>query len=182
MSAVLNSSIKGDLTYENCMVPTDASVLEEVSKYYGTVLKKTEDLKTNACCTGESVPPRMRKLLSNIHDEVMMKYYGCGLIVPESLQGASIVDLGCGAGRDVYTLAQLVGPTGSVTGVDMTDEQLEVARRTLPWHMEKFGFSKPNVQFLKSEIENLSAIPDASVDVVVSNCVVNLSRDKRSLL
>jgi 2-polyprenyl-3-methyl-5-hydroxy-6-metoxy-1,4-benzoquinol methylase len=171
-----------DLTFENCLEPLGASILEEVSKYYGTVLQKSDDLKTSACCISDGVPTRVKKLLCNIHDEVMMKYYGCGLIVPESLQGASIVDLGCGAGRDVYTLAQLVGPTGSVTGVDMTDEQLEVARRTLPWHMEKFGYSKPNVQFLKSEVENLSAIPDASVDVVVSNCVVNLSPDKRSIL
>jgi SAM-dependent methyltransferase len=171
-----------DATYENSVAPLGLSVREEVSSYYGKTLQTSEDLSTNACCTGEQIPDHVKKLLSNIHDEVLMKYYGCGLVIPEQLDGVSIVDLGCGAGRDVYTLSQLVGPNGKVTGVDMTDAQLEVAQRTLPWHMEKFGFSKPNVEFIKSEIEHLDAIPDNSVDIIVSNCVVNLSTNKRSLM
>jgi SAM-dependent methyltransferase len=178
----LQMSSKPNLTYEACVGPIEHSVTEDVSKYYGETLKSSDDLKTNACCTGETVPPRIRKLLSNIHDEVMMKYYGCGLVIPEDLRGKTIVDLGCGAGRDVYTLAQLVGQTGKVIGVDMTEAQLEVARRTTSWHMEKFGFSTPNVEFIQTEIEHLEAIADNSVDIIVSNCVVNLSNNKKAVL
>jgi SAM-dependent methyltransferase len=87
-----------------------------------------------------------------------------------------VLDLGCGSGRDCYLLSRLVGPGGRVIGVDMTEQQLAVARRHLDYHAEKFGYA--NVEFRHGYIEDLTGIADASVDLVVSNCVLNLSPDK----
>ena len=157
---------------------------QAVKDYYGKTLQSTADLKTAACCTSEAIPAFLKPLLANIHDEVMSKYYGCGLIAPLALEGARILDLGCGSGRDVYALAQMAGPEGEVVGVDMTPAQLEVARRHEDWHREKFGFKTSNVRFLDGYIEKLDALDlePASFDVIVSNCVVNLSTDKRAVL
>ena len=151
-----------------------------VQEYYGEVLKQSADLKTNACCATGAPPRWLRAPLANIHEEVANRFYGCGFPIPEGIEGSTLVDLGCGTGRDVYLLSQLVGQTGFVHGVDMTDKQLEVANQTLGWHMDRFGFKEPNVAFHKAFIEDLSELPikDGSVDVVVSNCVVNLSPRK----
>ncbi|MBL8510042.1 MAG: methyltransferase domain-containing protein, partial [Betaproteobacteria bacterium] len=111
-----------------------------VKDYYGKQLQSSDDLKTSACCDISQVPDWLKPLLSNIHEEVLSRYYGCGLVCPPLLQGARVLDLGCGSGRDVYALAQLVGPEGSVVGVDMTEEQLAVARRHQAYHREKFGY------------------------------------------
>jgi arsenite methyltransferase len=83
-----------------------------------------------------------------------------------------------------HTASKLVGPTGQVIGVDMTDEQLAVARAHVDWHTERYGYKAPNVRFVKGVIEDLSTvgIADASVDVVVSNCVLNLSPSKPRVL
>ena len=102
---------------------------EQVQKYYGETLSHSDDLKTNACCTDESMPDHMKTILANIHDEVMAKYYGCGMVSPQLLKGMKILDLGSGSGKDCYALAQLVGEEGEVVGVDMTDEQLAVANK-----------------------------------------------------
>jgi len=110
--------------------------LKETQEYYGKILQKSDDLKTNACCTEGMPPEHIAAALSNIHLEVIEKYYGCGIVMPDVLEGQTVVDLGCGAGRDVYTIAQLVGSTGKVIGVDMTPEQLEVARRHEDYHKE----------------------------------------------
>ena len=118
-----------------------------VKEYYGKTLQSSEDLKTTACCDIGAVPEWLKPLLANIHPEVLSRYYGCGLIAPALLEGCRILDLGCGSGRDVYALAQLVGPTGEVVGLDMTDEQLDVARRHQGWHAEKFGYN--NVRFVQ---------------------------------
>ena len=84
-------------------------------------------------------PPKWLHLpLSNIHCEILDKFYGCGYPFPTALEGCTVLDLGCGAGRDVYVLSQLVGEHGHVHGVDMTPEQLDVANKWLGWHMEKF--------------------------------------------
>lgn len=158
---------------------------EEVKEYYGKVLKKTDDLKTNACCTDDSaMSESVKKALSLVHDEVMSKYYGCGLVAPEKLEGTRILDLGCGAGRDVYVLSALTGEDGWVVGVDMTEEQLEVAERHKEYHARQFGYAKPNVEFRQGYIEDLKAvgIQDESQDIIVSNCVLNLSPDKLSVL
>ena len=155
-----------------------------VKDYYGNVLSGSDDLQTNACCTDDNLSNSLKAILSNIHDEVLTRYYGCGLVTPELLEGCHVLDLGCGAGRDCYAIAQMVGESGSVTGVDMTDEQLAVANSHIEYHREKFGYAKPNTKFLKGYIEKLNEldIADNSVDLVVSNCVINLSPDKHAVL
>ncbi|MEQ8194952.1 MAG: methyltransferase domain-containing protein [Rhodospirillales bacterium] len=157
--------------------------IEIVKEYYGKVLQSSSDLKTQACCTPGDVPEHVRSLLANVHHDVSARYYGCGLVVPELLKGRRVLDLGCGSGRDVYALAQLVGTNGEVIGLDMTPEQLNVARSHIEWHMNRFGYGSPNVQFLEGIIEKLHALPieAGSVDVIVSNCVINLSTDKRAV-
>lgn len=157
---------------------------ELVKDYYGRQLQTSKDLQTSACCDFASIPAWMRDLLGKIHPEVTERYYGCGLVCPPLLNGSRVLDLGCGSGRDVYALAQLVGEQGSVLGVDMTEEQLDVAMRHQEYHREQFGHAKSNVEFRLGYIENLSDLnlADASFDVVVSNCVVNLSPDKDAVL
>ena len=159
-------------------------VIKDVQDYYGRTLKTSADLKTEACCTPDAMPGYVKRLLSNIHDEVLAKYYGCGLVAPTVLEGRRILDLGSGSGRDVYALAQLVGPKGEVVGVDMTDEQLAVANAHVAWHRQKFGFKKSNVRFLHGYIEKLTdlELKPGSFDVIISNCVINLSSDKPSVL
>jgi arsenite methyltransferase len=158
--------------------------LDIVKDYYGKTLKSSEDLKTSACCDAGSMPAHLLPLLANVHDEVSAKYYGCGLVAPTALEGRRVLDLGSGSGRDAYVLAQLAGPKGEIVGVDMTDEQLAVANAHVDWHMSRFGHSKPNVRFLKGYIEQLDqlGLEPASFDVVVSNCVINLSVDKLAVL
>jgi arsenite methyltransferase len=157
---------------------------EIVQDYYGKILRSSDDLKTKACCTPDNMPDYVKTLLKNVHDEVLSKYYGCGLVVPELLSGLSVLDLGCGSGRDVFALAQLVGPDGEVVGVDMTPQQLETARSHVSWHMDRFGYSRTNVRFLRGFIEKLGALglKNQTFDVVISNCVVNLSIDKLAVL
>ncbi len=153
---------------------------ELVKDYYGRRLSSSGDLKTSACCDPSSVPTWLRPLLSRVHTEVTSRYYGCGLVCPPLLEGRRVLDLGSGSGRDAYVLSQLVGERGEVVGVDMTDEQLEVARRHQAYHRETFGYARENVRFLHGYIEQLGDLDlePGSFDVVVSNCVVNLSPDK----
>jgi len=157
-------------------------MLESVQNYYGKVLQNSSDLKTSACCDVSNMPEWLKPLLAKLHPEVTERYYGCGLVAPALLEGAKVLDLGSGSGRDCYLLAQLVGSQGRVVGVDMTVEQLAVANAHLQYHAEQFGFA--NVEFRQGYIENLDALglADASFDVIVSNCVINLSPDKDSVL
>ena len=154
-----------------------------VRAYYGETLKSSADLQTNACCTPAEVPGHLKPILGKIHPEVAARYYGCGLLAPEGLTGRRILDLGCGAGRDVYALAALAGPDGAVTGGDMTPEQLAGARAHRASHAEAFGHDYPTTTFLEGDIEALGTLPfaPASFDVVVSNCVINLATDKRAV-
>ncbi|MDP3033299.1 MAG: methyltransferase domain-containing protein [Rhodocyclaceae bacterium] len=153
-----------------------------VQDYYGRQLQHTGDLKTTACCDIDQVPDWLKPLLARIHPEVLSRYYGCGLVCPPLLAGCRVLDLGSGSGRDVYALAQLVGADGEVVGVDMTAEQLEVANRHIDFHAEAFGYRK--VRFLQGYIERLDELDLApgSFDVIVSNCVINLSPDKDAVL
>jgi SAM-dependent methyltransferase len=157
-------------------------VYDVVKDYYGRQLQGTADLKTSACCDASAMPQWLKPLLSRIHPEVLGRYYGCGLVCPPLLEGCRVLDLGCGAGRDVYALAQMVGPNGSVVGVDMTPEQLAVAEAHRAHHTDVFGFD--NVRFLHGYIERLDdlALEAGGFDVIVSNCVVNLSPDKDAVL
>ena len=153
-----------------------------VQDYYGRQLQQTADLMTSACCDIGQIPEWLKPLLARIHPEVLSRYYGCGLVCPPLLEGCRVLDLGCGSGRDVYALAQLVGPTGRVVGVDMTGEQLAVAEKYRALHTDTFGFD--NVSFLRGYIESLDELDlePGSFDVIVSNCVVNLSPDKDAVL
>lgn len=153
-----------------------------VKDYYGRQLQHSGDLKTSACCDISQAPAWLRPLLASIHPEVLARYYGCGLVCPPLLAGCRILDLGCGSGRDAYALAQLVGPTGEVVGVDMTDEQLAVAEKHRSFHSDAFGYG--NVRFLQGYIERLDELDlePGNFDVIVSNCVVNLSPDKDAVL
>lgn len=159
-------------------------VTKETQHYYGDVLKKSSDLKTNACCTLESIPNHVKDKLKNIHENVLSTYYGCGLVMPDCLENMNVLDLGCGSGRDVYLLSQFVGCNGAkVIGVDMTDQQLEIANKHIDYHMSKFGFSKTNVEFKKANIEDLSQSGiTTNMDIVVSNCVLNLCQNKEKVL
>ena len=153
-----------------------------VQEYYGQTLKSSQDLKTDACCDVSAIPNWLKPLLANIHDEVLTRYYGCGLVCPALLEGCRILDLGSGSGRDVYALAQLVGSSGEIVGVDMTEEQLAIAEQYRPYHAERFGFD--NVRFVKGYLEKLDELDLApnSFDVIVSNCVINLCTDKDAVL
>jgi arsenite methyltransferase len=156
----------------------------EVQRYYGETLESTDDLKTTACCTAAAPPKYLVSALGEVHDEVQQRYYGCGLVVPEGLEGLTVLDLGCGAGRDAYVLSRLVGPTGRIVGVDMTPAQLEVAERHRDWHAAAFGHPQSNVEFIEGNIERLeeTALADQSFDLIVSNCVINLAVDKEAVL
>lgn len=168
----------------NSSSPTKEQIQQDVQTYYGSTLESSDDLKTSACCSPEDMSDDLKRMLANLHDDVLARYYGCGLIAPLSLKGARVLDLGCGAGRDVYVLSQMVGEEGAVVGVDMTEEQLAAARKHQDWHREKFGYKKSNITFLKGDIEALDQLDlePASFDVVVSNCVVNLASDKLAVL
>jgi arsenite methyltransferase len=155
------------------------STKEQVKDYY-TKLESNKDLQTNACCTTDSIPDYQKEILKNIEPEVLDRFYGCGTPIPEELDGRTILDLGSGTGRDAYLLSKLVGENGSVIGIDMTDEQLAVAKKYQESQAKRFGFSKSNTTFTKGYIEDLEAagVKSNSIDLVVSNCVINLSPDK----
>jgi len=152
-------------------------------EYYGQQLQSTADLKTTACCTTESVPKYVRDVLSEVHDEVLMKYYGCGTAFPPDLHNLRVLDLGCGTGRDSYVMSKLVGPDGFVYGLDLTPEQIEVAQRHQEHMAGVFGYEKSNVTFVQDVIENMDQhFEKNSLDMVTSNCVINLIADKEPVL
>lgn len=156
---------------------------DDVKEYYGKVLQNSNDLKTSACCTTESLPHYQKEVLKLIEDEILTRFYGCGSPIPLALEGKTILDLGCGTGRDSFLAAKLAGPDGYVIGIDMTEEQLEVAKRCTGKQMSVFGFDESNVSFRTGYIEDLATagVEDNSVDVVISNCVINLSPDKHQV-
>ena len=130
-------------------------------------------------------PPKyIMEALNMVADEVQAKYYGCGLTIPSQVEGLRILDLGSGSGRDCYIASKLADPNGYVVGVDMTDNQLAVANKYIDEQTERFGYSKPNVEFIKGNIERLDELnlEPASFDVIISNCVINLATDKQKVL
>lgn len=158
--------------------PASAALREQVRDYYGSTLKGSSDLKTSACCCDAEARPReVRETLPLIADEIRERFYGCGSPLPPVLEGMTVLDLGCGTGQDSYVAARLVGAAGRVIGVDMTPEQLEIAQRYEDEQAQRFGYAEPNTRFIKGYIEDLEAlgIADASIDIVISNCVINLS-------
>ena len=120
--------------------------------YYGNTLKGTKDLKTNCCKCSEKPPKCVRDAISLIHEEIVSHYYGCGLVIPDELEGLTCLDLGCGTGHDVYILSKLVGEKGKVFGVDMTKQQLDIAEKYKDYQAKAFGYSKSNVEFINGYI------------------------------
>lgn len=157
--------------------------IDIVKEYYGKVLQSSNDLKTSACCSTESLSKVVRSTLSEIHPEVLARFYGCGSPIPPAVQGLTVLDLGCGTGRDAFVLSKLVGAEGKVIGVDMTAEQIAIGNRYQAYHCETFGYSKSNVEFRHGYIEDLESldIASGSIDLVVSNCVINLSPQKKKV-
>ena len=166
---------------DNCC--GEQSVIEIVKEYYGKTLQSNEDLQSGACCALDKLPVEIRNVLPLIADEILTKFYGCGSPLPPLLEGMTVLDLGCGTGRDVYIASKLVGEAGRSIGVDMTSEQVEVAKKYQEEQRERFGFKSSNVTLLQGYIEDLESlgIEDNSVDVVISNCVINLSPAKEQV-
>ena len=151
-----------------------------VRDYDGARLSGQGDLKTGACCTSEPLSPRLRSILDAIHPEVLNRFYGCGSPMPDDVEGLTVLDLGCGTGRDVFMVSALVGEGGRSIGVDMTPEQLAVGRAHQAEQARIFGHRASNVGFIEGRFEDLASlgIADGSIDVVISNCALNLSPDK----
>jgi arsenite methyltransferase len=139
---------------------------------------------TSACCgsTTETWDPITADLYdekqkAGIPAEALLASLGCGnpTALAELQEGETVLDLGSGGGIDVLLSAKRVGPTGKVFGLDMTDEMLALANQ----NKQRAGVE--NVEFLKGDIERIP-LPDSSVDVIISNCVINLSADKKKVL
>ncbi len=149
-----------------------------MQEYYGKTLTNTKDLATNACCVG-AMPTKYGLILKELHPDVTSKFYGCGSPIPDCLEGCVVLDLGCGGGTDCFVASKLVGPAGLVIGVDMTEEMISTAVKYQEYHREKFGLAKSNISFRQGRIQDLRGlVEDSSVDVVISNCVINLVPSK----
>lgn len=151
-----------------------------IKRYYGKILSAAGDLETSTCTCQDILPAEHQAILDEIDPEILNRFYGCGSPIPPAIEGCRVLDLGCGTGRDVYLLSRLVGAQGFVTGVDMTPEQIEIARRHRERQAGRFGFATSNVAFHHGSMEDLLSlgIADESVDLVVSNCAINLSPAK----
>ncbi len=162
-----------------------SDIREQVKEYYSKVTIVDEgEMATHICCCGEeSLPAYIRTILDDIDDEIVTRFYGCGSPLPPALEGCTVLDLGCGTGRDVYLASKLVGDTGKVIGVDMNEDQLDIARKHQDEMAKKFGYATSNVEFKQGYIEDLAdiGIEDESIDVVISNCVINLSPAKEEV-
>jgi arsenite methyltransferase len=155
-----------------------SDVKEAVRKHYADAAKEAIKGESACCCSkGDIAPVPLTSYrdddLKGLPREAVLASLGCGnpTAVAELHEGETVLDLGSGGGIDVLLSARRVGPAGKAYGLDMTDEMLELARE----NQRRAGVE--NVEFLKGEIE---AVPltDASVDVIISNCVINLSADK----
>src|SRR5713101_3809893 len=163
---------------------TGPTIQEAVRQKYGAVAKQVSSGGT-ACCGGAeltSCDPITKNLYgesqkSALPAEAVAASLGCGnpTALAKLQPGETVLDLGSGGGIDVLLSARRVGPTGKAYGLDMTDEMLALARE----NQRKAGVR--NVEFLKGEIENMP-LPDGSIDVIISNCVINLSGDKDRVL
>jgi len=159
-----------------------------VQEKYGAAAKRAASAQASACCGSSSASAieGCDPITVNLYGEAeagfvpeaaMRASLGCGnpTALAKLASGETVLDLGSGGGIDVLLSARRVGPTGKAYGLDMTDEMLALAEE----NKRKSGLT--NVEFLKGEIENIP-LPDNSVDVIVSNCVINLSGDKDRVL
>ncbi|GJD09462.1 Arsenite methyltransferase [Galdieria sulphuraria] len=135
---------------------------EQVAKYYKNVV--TGNSRISCPCSSGILTSKQQEILSSIHPTILEKYYGCASPIPTAMEGCTVLDLGCGTGRDVYLCSALVGNKGKVIGVDLLPEMLEIASQYKSYHAEKF--------FQDSSQSNILSF---------SNCVVNLSDDKEKI-
>jgi arsenite methyltransferase len=164
---------------------TPANVKDVVKEKYGQAALRVKS-GGSACCGATAARECCDPISANLYDstqaaqipeEAMLASLGCGnpTALAQLHPGEVVLDLGSGGGIDVLLSARRVGPTGKAYGLDMTDEMLALANA----NKQKAGAT--NVEFLKGEIENIP-LPDNSVDVILSNCVINLSADKDRVL
>jgi len=163
-----------------------SDLLEVVQKKYGQAARRAASGAASSCCgsssCGTGSDPITRDLYAvgetqGLPSAALLASLGCGnpTALAELHEGETVLDLGSGGGIDVLLSARRVGPTGKAYGLDMTDDMLALARE----NQRQTGL--PNVEFLKGQIEAIP-LPDASVDVIISNCVINLSGDKDRVL
>lgn len=164
--------------------PSD--VKDVVREKYGQAAQRVRSGQGNGCCGARSTLDCCDPITSNLYDvaqagevpaAALQASLGCGnpTALAELKPGETVLDLGSGGGIDVLLSAKRVGPTGKAYGLDMTDEMLGLAEE----NRRNSGLT--NVEFLKGEIEHIP-LPDHSVDVIISNCVINLSGDKDRVL
>jgi SAM-dependent methyltransferase len=165
---------------------TNADLKAIVREKYGEAARRV-NTGGSSCCGASAAPDGCcDPITSNLYDATqagvlpegaVLASLGCGnpTALADLKEGETVLDLGSGGGIDVLLSARRVGPAGKAYGLDMTDEMLALARA----NQRKAGAS--NVEFLKGEIEDIP-LPDNSVDVVISNCVINLSADKERVL
>ena len=162
------------------------AIKEVVKSKYGEAARRVVAGESNSCCgaaaCGTDVDPITRDLYDHsqtglLPEQAVKASLGCGnpTALAQLNPGETVLDLGSGGGIDVLLSARRVGPAGKAYGLDMTDDMLALARE----NQKKSGLE--NVEFLKGEIENIP-LPDNSVDVIISNCVINLSGDKDRVL
>ena len=151
------------------------STHDMVKESYTDMLKGAQE--NQSCCTSSPAAKLAGYEDAERHGEAASASFGCGnpLAFAGVQQGDSVLDLGSGGGIDVILSARRVGPTGRAIGVDMTDEMLALARKNAA------EAQMPNVEFRKGDIEQLP-LDEAEVDVIISNCVINLSVDKPKVL
>lgn len=158
------------------------NIKEVVKQKYGQAALRVQSASTACCGSGRALGSGCDPITSDLYstqqsgevpEQAMQASLGCGnpTALAQLNPGETVLDLGSGGGIDVLLSAKRVGAAGKAYGLDMTDEMLALARE----NQKKAGVS--NVEFLKGEIENIP-LPDNSVDVIISNCVINLSADK----
>lgn len=159
----------------------DNAKREQIKEYYSKMtVDNGGEMVTHTCsCKADRIPTYVRDIIDELPEEITSRSYGCGSPIPYGLKGCTVLDLGCGTGEDVYVCSKLVGSAGKVIGVDMNEDQLAIAKKYQDEIAAKWGYG--NVEFVQGYIEDLSQIPDESVDVVISNCVINLSLDKEQV-
>jgi arsenite methyltransferase len=150
------------------------------------ITKVVSERYARAAATGEQMCAAtgydFEDLKSYIPEEVLRISYGCG--TPVGLNtvrtGETVLDIGSGGGIDCFVAARRVGPSGRVIGLDMTDTMLEIARRNVPVVVRNLGYPSSNVEFRKG-VADAMPVEDASIDLVVSNCVINLAPNKHKV-
>jgi len=173
--------------------PNGERIREAVREYYAAAARQVLERQPASCCPPSSCCSSTSCCSQPVEDQAWTLYeisqlegipeaatlasLGCGnpTLLADLQPGETVLDLGSGGGIDVLLSAKRVGPTGKAYGLDMTDEMLQLARR----NAAEAGVK--NVEFLKGHIESIP-LPDASVDVIISNCVINLSADKDAVL